>query len=235
MIYPCWLLIYNFACFLVLGEKSLFLNLKEVQTTYLGVTLRVFGWYLSRKKAGNAREIRGRREMSQRPEASTYNYSSLHIKQQCLSYTVSLQITCFNVYYRIEHLLQGAQDPSKFLEWQQQMRGKDLDQQLTEAECRKLQGKLSYEEAILARQHCIQEKKKNAEQKREEVLNVLQILYGFEFHMWVIDYRYIIIDKRIWQKKEFKYILEVCRKNNAFHKKTLSSFFNPKRICVQRL
>ncbi|XP_058042451.1 cilia- and flagella-associated protein 99 isoform X2 [Ahaetulla prasina] len=69
---------------------------------------------------------------------------------------------------RIEHLLQGAQDPSKFLEWQQQMRGKDLDQQLTEAECRKLQGKLSYEEAILARQYCIQEKKKNAEQKREE-------------------------------------------------------------------
>ncbi|XP_070799612.1 cilia- and flagella-associated protein 99 [Pituophis catenifer annectens] len=69
---------------------------------------------------------------------------------------------------RVEHLLQGAQDPSKFLEWQQQMRGKDLDQQLTEAECRKLQGKLSYEEAILARQYCIQEKKKNAEQKREE-------------------------------------------------------------------
>uniref|UniRef100_A0A670YUA4 Cilia and flagella associated protein 99 n=1 Tax=Pseudonaja textilis TaxID=8673 RepID=A0A670YUA4_PSETE len=72
----------------------------------------------------------------------------------------------------IEHLLQGAQDPSKFLEWQQQMRGKDLDQQLTEAECRKLQGKLSYEEAILARQYCIQEKKKNAEQKREEVLKM---------------------------------------------------------------
>ncbi|XP_013920064.1 PREDICTED: cilia- and flagella-associated protein 99 isoform X2 [Thamnophis sirtalis] len=69
---------------------------------------------------------------------------------------------------RVEHLLQGAQDPSKFLEWQQQMHKKDLDQQLTEAECRKLQGKLSYEEAILARQYCIQEKKKNADQKREE-------------------------------------------------------------------
>ncbi|KAL7983896.1 hypothetical protein Chor_000772 [Crotalus horridus] len=69
---------------------------------------------------------------------------------------------------RIEHLLQGAQDPSKFLEWQKQMRGKDLDQQLTEAECKKLQGKLSFEDAILARQYCIQEKKKNAEQKREE-------------------------------------------------------------------
>ncbi|KAM6446296.1 cilia- and flagella-associated protein 99 isoform 10-T12 [Liasis olivaceus] len=69
---------------------------------------------------------------------------------------------------RIEHLLQGARDPSKFLEWQKQMRGKDLDRQLTEAECRKLQGKLSYEEAILARQYCIQENQKKAGQKREE-------------------------------------------------------------------
>ncbi|XP_063160708.1 cilia- and flagella-associated protein 99 isoform X1 [Candoia aspera] len=69
---------------------------------------------------------------------------------------------------RIEHLLQGGRDPSKFLEWQKQMRGKDLDQQLTEAECRKLQGKLSYEEAILAHQYCIQENKRKAEEKREE-------------------------------------------------------------------
>lgn len=106
-----------------------------------------------------------------------------------MSCIVSLQITYFNFYYRIEHLLQGAQDPSKFLEWQKQMRGKDLDQQLTEAECKKLQGKLSYEDAILARQYCIQEKKKNAEQKREEVLSVLQILYGFELRIY---YRYII-------------------------------------------
>ncbi|XP_070607372.1 cilia- and flagella-associated protein 99 isoform X2 [Erythrolamprus reginae] len=69
---------------------------------------------------------------------------------------------------RIQDLLRGAQDPSKFLEWQQQLSEKELTQELTEAECRKLQGKLSYEEAILARQYCIQEKKKNAEQKREE-------------------------------------------------------------------
>ncbi|XP_062981969.1 cilia- and flagella-associated protein 99 [Elgaria multicarinata webbii] len=69
---------------------------------------------------------------------------------------------------RIEHLLRGARDPSEFLEWQKQMREKDLDQQLTETECRRLQGKLSYEEAILSHQNCIQENRKKAEQKREE-------------------------------------------------------------------
>ncbi|XP_042314367.1 cilia- and flagella-associated protein 99 [Sceloporus undulatus] len=69
---------------------------------------------------------------------------------------------------RIEHLLRGARDPSEFLEWQKQMCGKDLDQQLIEEECRRLQGKLSYEEAILARQNCIRENQKKAEQKREK-------------------------------------------------------------------
>nr|XP_060625290.1 cilia- and flagella-associated protein 99 [Anolis sagrei ordinatus]XP_060625291.1 cilia- and flagella-associated protein 99 [Anolis sagrei ordinatus] len=68
---------------------------------------------------------------------------------------------------RIEHLLRGARDPSEYLEWQEQMRRKDLDQQLTEEECRRLQGKLSYEEAIVARQNCIRENQKKAEQERE--------------------------------------------------------------------
>ncbi|XP_062832042.1 cilia- and flagella-associated protein 99 isoform X2 [Anolis carolinensis] len=74
---------------------------------------------------------------------------------------------------RIEHLLRGARDPSEFLEWQKQMREKDLDQQLTEEECRRLQGKLSYEEAIVARQNCVRENQKKAEQEREmeEVMN----------------------------------------------------------------
>uniref|UniRef100_A0A8D2J2Y7 Cilia and flagella associated protein 99 n=1 Tax=Varanus komodoensis TaxID=61221 RepID=A0A8D2J2Y7_VARKO len=65
---------------------------------------------------------------------------------------------------RIERLLRGARDPSEFLEWQKQMRGKDLDQQLTEAACRRLQGKLSYEEAILSHQNCMQENQKKKEE-----------------------------------------------------------------------
>ncbi|XP_064305059.1 cilia- and flagella-associated protein 99 [Phalacrocorax carbo] len=69
---------------------------------------------------------------------------------------------------RIENLLQGARDPSEFLEWQKQMRGKDLEEQLTEVECRRLQGKLSHEEAILAHQNILQENKKKADLMREE-------------------------------------------------------------------
>ncbi|NXP23666.1 CFA99 protein, partial [Scytalopus superciliaris] len=69
---------------------------------------------------------------------------------------------------RVENLQQGAGEPSEFLEWQKQMRGKDLEEQLAEIECRRLQGKLSHEEAILARQNVIQENKKKADLLREE-------------------------------------------------------------------
>ncbi|XP_068260083.1 cilia- and flagella-associated protein 99 [Nyctibius grandis] len=69
---------------------------------------------------------------------------------------------------RIENLVQGAGDPSEFLEWQKQMRGRDLEEQLAEIECRRLQGKLSHEEAVLAHQNVIQENKKKADLMREE-------------------------------------------------------------------
>lgn len=69
---------------------------------------------------------------------------------------------------RIENLLQGTGDPSEFLEWQKQMREKDLEEQLAEIECRRLRGKLSHEEAVLAHQNVIQENKKKADLMREE-------------------------------------------------------------------
>ncbi|NXY81410.1 CFA99 protein, partial [Alcedo cyanopectus] len=69
---------------------------------------------------------------------------------------------------RIDNLLRGAGDPSEFLEWQKQMRGRDLEEHLAEIECRRLQGKLSHEEAILAHQNVIQENKKKADVMRGE-------------------------------------------------------------------
>lgn len=75
---------------------------------------------------------------------------------------------------RIEHLLRGARDISEFLKWQKEMNEKDLEQQLAEVEYRRLQGKLSYEEAILARQNCIQENQKRAEEIREEEAEMRQ-------------------------------------------------------------
>ncbi|XP_054839713.1 cilia- and flagella-associated protein 99 [Eublepharis macularius] len=75
---------------------------------------------------------------------------------------------------RIEHLLRGARDPSEFLDWQKQMRENDLNQQLAEAECKRLQGKLSYEDAVLAHQKCTWENQKRAEQKRLEEAKMWQ-------------------------------------------------------------
>ncbi|XP_048358643.1 cilia- and flagella-associated protein 99 isoform X2 [Sphaerodactylus townsendi] len=77
---------------------------------------------------------------------------------------------------RIEHLLRGARDPSDFLDWQKQMLENDRHQQLAEEECRRLEGKLSYEEAIRSRQNCTQENQKKAEQERLEEAEMQQQL-----------------------------------------------------------
>lgn len=75
---------------------------------------------------------------------------------------------------RIEKLVDGARDPSEFLEWQRQMREKDLERQLAEIECRRLEGRLSREEAVLARQNLIQENKKKAVMKKEEAQKLMR-------------------------------------------------------------
>ncbi|NWW61110.1 CFA99 protein, partial [Ifrita kowaldi] len=93
---------------------------------------------------------------------------------------------------RIENLQQGAGDPSEFLEWQKQMRGKDLEEQLAEIECRRLQGKLSHEEAVLARQNVIQENKRKGDLLREKKAELMH-LYG---------------EKRLQEQKEMKELVE---------------------------
>ncbi|XP_010152784.1 PREDICTED: cilia and flagella associated protein 99, partial [Eurypyga helias] len=93
---------------------------------------------------------------------------------------------------RIENLLRGAGDPSEFLEWQKQMRGKDLEEQLADIECRRLQGKLSHEEAILAHQNVIQENKKKADLMREEKAELM--------HQYA--------EKRLQEQKETRELVE---------------------------
>ncbi|XP_061849206.1 cilia- and flagella-associated protein 99 [Colius striatus] len=93
---------------------------------------------------------------------------------------------------RIENLLRGARDPSEFLEWQKQMRGKDLEEQLAEIESRRLQGKLSHEEAVLARQNVIQENKKKAGLMREEKAELM--------HQYA--------EKRLQEQKEMRELVE---------------------------
>ncbi|NWX79260.1 CFA99 protein, partial [Alca torda] len=93
---------------------------------------------------------------------------------------------------RIENLLRGAGDPSEFLEWQKQMRGKDMEEQLAEIECRRLQGKLSHEEAVLAHQNVIQENKKKADLMREEKAEMM--------HQYA--------EKRLQEQKEMRELVE---------------------------
>ena len=71
--------------------------------------------------------------------------------------------------HRLERLEAGARDPSQFLEWQNKMRQADLDEKLADIERRRLEGKLSHEEAILARQTVIRENRQKVQQWKEEV------------------------------------------------------------------
>ncbi|XP_073504872.1 cilia- and flagella-associated protein 99-like isoform X2 [Phyllobates terribilis] len=93
---------------------------------------------------------------------------------------------------RIEKLIDGARDPSEFLEWQRQMLAKDLERQLADIECRRLEGKLSREEAVLARQNLIQENKKKVLMKKEETAKLMR------------EYT----EKRLQEEKEMRDLVE---------------------------
>ncbi|KAL4842414.1 hypothetical protein H8958_008663 [Nasalis larvatus] len=74
---------------------------------------------------------------------------------------------------RVDKLVDGAGDFSEFLEWQKKMQVKDREEQLAASECRRLQGKLSHEEAILARQSLMQENKQRVEQQKEQMAKLM--------------------------------------------------------------
>ncbi|XP_058157443.1 cilia- and flagella-associated protein 99 [Dasypus novemcinctus] len=75
---------------------------------------------------------------------------------------------------RVDKLVDGAGDFSEFLEWQKKMQARDREEQLVADECRRLQGKLSHEEAALARHSLVQENKQKADRKKEETAELMQ-------------------------------------------------------------
>ncbi|KAM7154922.1 cilia- and flagella-associated protein 99 isoform 2-T3 [Molossus nigricans] len=75
---------------------------------------------------------------------------------------------------RVDRLVDGAGDFSEFLEWQKKMLAKDREEQLAADACRRLQGKLSHEEAALARQQLRRENQLKAQQKKEEMAELMQ-------------------------------------------------------------
>ncbi|XP_078302492.1 cilia- and flagella-associated protein 99 [Panthera onca] len=75
---------------------------------------------------------------------------------------------------RVDKLVDGAGDFSEFLEWQRKVQAEGREEQLAASECHRLQGKLSHEEAILARQRVVQGNKEKADQKKEETAELMQ-------------------------------------------------------------
>lgn len=65
--------------------------------------------------------------------------------------------------------MEGAREPSSFLQWQKEMREKDLQDELAKIERRHLEGRISYEEAAMARTRIMARNQKAAQLKKEEV------------------------------------------------------------------
>ncbi|XP_029900828.1 cilia- and flagella-associated protein 99 [Myripristis murdjan] len=75
---------------------------------------------------------------------------------------------------RMERLVEGAQEPSSFLQWQKQMRDQDLQEELAQLELRRLQGLISHKEAAMARTHIMERNQKAAQLQKEETAQLMQ-------------------------------------------------------------
>lgn len=87
-----------------------------------------------------------------------------------LQLTISFYISnvMFLPYFRLEKLLDGAKDGSEFEAWQKEKLEKDRKDKEAEMERKRFEGKLSHEEAIIARQRQV---KKN----RNKVCTLLML------------------------------------------------------------
>ena len=70
----------------------------------------------------------------------------------------------------------GGKDDQQFVQWKQTMQKQDYQEELNHIERKRLEGKLSYEEAILARQRLADENAKLAEDIRRETREAVENL-----------------------------------------------------------
>ncbi|CAF3784877.1 unnamed protein product [Adineta steineri] len=68
----------------------------------------------------------------------------------------------------------GGKDAHEFLEWQQTKQKQDYDEQMNTIERKRLEGKMSYEEAILARQRLVDENRRLAEELKRETREIVE-------------------------------------------------------------
>ncbi|CAL8272843.1 unnamed protein product [Merluccius merluccius] len=75
---------------------------------------------------------------------------------------------------RMERLVEGEREPSSFLQWQKEMQERDLQEELAQVERRRLEGRISYEEAAMARSRLMERNQKTAQRKKEETIQLMQ-------------------------------------------------------------
>ncbi|KAF7201815.1 cilia- and flagella-associated protein 99 isoform X1 [Nothobranchius furzeri] len=75
---------------------------------------------------------------------------------------------------RIEQLVQGARDSSSFLQWQQEMREKDLQEKLPRMKQKHLETRISEENVALVRKQVAENNQKAAQLKKEETFQLMQ-------------------------------------------------------------
>lgn len=62
----------------------------------------------------------------------------------------------------------GGKDAQGFFQWQQNMQQQDYEEMMNSIERKRLEGKMSYEEAILARERLAEENRQIAEQMKQK-------------------------------------------------------------------
>ncbi|CAF1394485.1 unnamed protein product [Rotaria sp. Silwood1] len=80
-----------------------------------------------------------------------------------------------NVRQRLHDYEYGGKDAHEFFQWQETMQKQDYEQQLINIERRRLEGKISYEEAIFARQHLIDENRHIADEIKRQTREAIEI------------------------------------------------------------
>ncbi|XP_048746948.2 cilia- and flagella-associated protein 99-like isoform X2 [Ostrea edulis] len=116
-----------------------------------------------------------------------------------------------------ENLEAGAKDASDFLKWQSEMKQRDLKEELAEIERRRLHGKLSHEEAILARQDLILENKQKVKSMKEETKKMMQ------------EY----LQKKFSEEKEIRQLVEDTMQGHKNAKEATKKLQEYKRKIVQ--
>ncbi|XP_047200733.1 cilia- and flagella-associated protein 99 [Girardinichthys multiradiatus] len=93
---------------------------------------------------------------------------------------------------RIERLVQGARDPSPYLQRQREMLEKDLQEKLQTTERKRLETQISEQEVALARTRITERNQKAAQLKKEETAQLMQIY----------------AEKRLKEEKEFRDLVQ---------------------------